>query len=137
VPGGSDEDLERSRRITRRGITYGTRAKHPDDDQSLNDLPIGGVGLLFMCFQASITDQFAFMQQSWVNSEGFLLPQTGVDPVIAQAPAAPAPIPQTWHPEFGNPSPLAPTVGFSFGQFVTLKGGEFFFAPSIPFLKGL
>lgn len=26
---------------------------------------------------------------------------------------------------------------FSFSQFVHLKGGEFFFAPSIPFLKAL
>ena len=26
---------------------------------------------------------------------------------------------------------------FSFGQFVTLKGGEFFFAPSIAFFKSL
>jgi hypothetical protein len=92
-----------------------------------------------MCFQSSITDQFAFMQESWVNNEGFVQPGppvTGPDPVIAQAAAGTA-TPQTWHPEYGNPSPTAPTVAFSFGQFVTLKGGEFFFAPSIPFLKGL
>jgi hypothetical protein len=32
VPGGNDESLEGRRRITRRGITYGTRAKPPEDD---------------------------------------------------------------------------------------------------------
>ena len=137
VAGGDDEVLERRRRITRRGITYGNRLKHPEAEQALDELPSAGVGLLFMCFQSSITDQFAFMQASWVNNEGFLLPATGLDPVIAQAPAAPTPIAQTWHPEFGKPSPPAATVPFSFKQFVTLKGGEFFFAPSIPFLKGL
>ena len=136
VQGGSDEELERSRRITRRGITYGTRPKHPEAEQSLNELPTGNVGLLFMCFQSSITDQFAFMQASWANEENFVLPDTGQDPVIAQAPVG-GTIPQTWHPEYGKPSPPAPTVSFSFGQFVTLKGGEFFFAPSIPFFKGL
>lgn len=134
VPGGSDEDLERRRRITRRGIPYGTRSKHPEAEQTLEDLPSRNVGLLFMCFQASIADQFAFMQQSWVNSENFVLPATGQDPVISQAPAAPPPIPQTWRPDYGKP---APTVPFSFGHFVTLKGGEFFFAPSLPFLRSL
>jgi hypothetical protein len=28
----------------------------------------------------------------------------------------------------------APTQKLNFGQFVTMKGGEFFFAPSMPFL---
>jgi deferrochelatase/peroxidase EfeB len=94
------------------------------------------VGLLFMCFQASIANQFAFMQLAWVNNEGFLRPNTGLDPVIGQGPpgGAPAPIPQTWHNQWGQANP---TTKFSFGQFVTLKGGEFFFAPCIPFLEGL
>lgn len=136
-PGGNDELLERRRRITRRGITYGVRAKPPEAEQSLDDLPTAGVGLLFMCFQASIADQFAFMQISWANNEGFLVGGTGLDPVISQAakgPGALAPIDQTWHPDYGK---AVPTVPFSFNQFVTLKGGEFFFAPSIPFLAAL
>jgi Dyp-type peroxidase family len=135
VAGGSDEVLERSRRITRRGITYGTRAKPPDADQSLDQLPTGGVGLLFMCFQSSISNQFAFMQSSWANNEGFLLGGIGLDPVIGQPPnGIPPALGQNWNPQYGV---AGPTVNFSFAQFVTLKGGEFFFAPSIPFLKSL
>lgn len=137
VPGGSEEDLERSRRITRRGIPYGERPKHPEDDQTLDDLPTGGVGLLFMCFQASISGQFAFIQRSWVDKEDFLLAGTGLDPVIGQAPTgpgAPAPAPQQWLPQWGQ---AGAKTAFSFGQFVTLKGGEFFFAPSIPFIDSL
>ncbi len=135
VPGGSDEVLERSRRITRRAIPYGTRAALPSDPQSLQDLPSTGVGLLFVCFQASIANQFAFMQRSWVDKDSFLVPGTGVDPVIGQVPGGgPAPIAQLWPKQWGQAGNVQ---SFSFGQFVTLKGGEFFFAPSIAFFKSL
>jgi deferrochelatase/peroxidase EfeB len=40
-----DERLERAHRITRRGITYGQRKKHPNDAQALADYPTKGVGL--------------------------------------------------------------------------------------------
>lgn len=140
------EQAERPRRITRRGITYGDRNRHPDAFQGLEDLPTGGVGLLFMCFQSSIANQFAFIQKSWVNAEGFLRGNTGLDPVIGQAPqAGAAPIAQAWPVQWGpQPDPANPgntkppdTKDFSFEGFVTLKGGEFFFAPSLPFLKVL
>lgn len=122
---GVDEaTAERSRRITRRGIPYGPRAA------DMSDRPTGGVGLLFMCFQSSISNQFAFMQKSWANKEDFLTGPVGVDPVIGQSPAGATPISQQW------PTPGGPQ-GISFGQFVTLKGGEFFFAPSLPFFKSL
>ncbi len=134
VPGGDVEQVERRHRITRRGITYGTRERHPNALASLDEIPTGEVGLLFMCFQSSIADQFAFMQQSWVNNESFVVPGAGLDPVIGQKPATPAPIPQKWTAPWGT---AAPAKSFSFGQFITLKGGEYFFAPSIPFLKKL
>jgi Dyp-type peroxidase family len=129
APGQSEVALERIRRITRRGIPFGVRPVLPGNEQSLDELPTGGVGLLFMCFQASIANQFAFMQRSWANAAGFVVPGTGPDPVIGQTAGS-----QSWHPQFGK---AAPTVAFSFGEFVKLKGGEFFFAPSIAFLKSL
>ncbi len=46
-----------------------------------------------------------------------------MDAVIGQHPD---PLPQRW---FG--------VAFSMANFVTLRGGEYFFAPSITFLTGL
>jgi Dyp-type peroxidase family len=130
--GGSEEERERVRRITRRGIPYGSRPEHPNDFQTLDELPTGGVGLLFMCFQASIANQFAFIQASWANNESFVAPNTGRDPVIGQA-GAEEPIQQAWPVQWGQ----AETMAASFGGFVTLKGGEYFFAPSIPFLKVL
>lgn len=133
--GADEEAAERARRITRRGITYGKRPAHPHASEDLSDLPTAGVGLLFMCFQASIANPFAFMQRAWCNTEGFLKPGTGLDPVIGQAPpGGPAPAQQKWPTQWGQAGPDQP---FSFGQFVTMKGGEFFFAPSIPFLTAL
>lgn len=143
-PRGETKDAkERSRRITRRGITYGTRNRHPDAFQALDDLPTEKVGLLFMCFQSSIANQFAFIQKIWVNKVNFLKPGTGVDPVIGQFPKptkktkpAEQQWPVEWDEDPGTTMPPA-TRPFSFGGFVTLKGGEFFFAPSIPFLRSL
>lgn len=130
------DESERARRITRRGITYGERNRHPDAFQALEDLPTEGVGLLFMCFQSSIANQFAFIQKAWVNNPEFArpltkpgAPNTGLDPVIGQGPSSE----QRWPLSWGG----AETKGFDFAGFVKLKGGEFFFAPSIPFLRSL
>jgi hypothetical protein len=131
--------LERSRRITRRGITYGQRKSHPSSVPDLNLLPTEGVGLLFQCFQESIARQFAFMQKAWVNAPGFVLPGTGPDPVIGQAEPGGAPVPQQWRKEWGPLPDGSADVQrpFSFGEFVKMRGGEFFFAPSMAFLKAL
>lgn len=52
--------------------------------------------------------------------------------MIAQ-PAGTVPVPQKWPNPYGTPA--GATVGFE--SFVTLRGGEFFFCPSLPFLKSL
>jgi Dyp-type peroxidase family len=124
---GAPEGAEREHRIVRRGITYGIRAAHPQDEQDISKLPSGDVGLLFACFQANIPNQFAFMQQGWANAEDFVRQRTGQDPVISQGGST---VDQTWPVAWGQ----APTQKLNFGQFVTMKGGEFFFAPSMPFL---
>jgi len=119
---------ERARRIVRRGITYGDRTF----PERLDSLPEGGVGLLFQCCQSSLADQFEFIQGSWASNDGFAKPDTGKDPVIGQSLAGPFPdlgYPPTWN-EVGR-------TPFSFHGFVTLKGGEYFFAPSISYLKAL
>ena len=80
------------------------------------------------------------MQSSWVNNEGFVKGGTGIDPVIGQGGAAPPPAPQNWRPHYGGETQPddpedAETKEFLFEGFVKMKGGEFFFAPSIPFLE--
>jgi len=110
-------DLERARRVVRRGITYGDR---PD----LSVRPETGVGLLFMCFQSNL-DQFV-IQQEGSDSNDFLPGDVGVDAVIGQNSA---PVAQTW--------PSTGTVKFTMANLVKMKGGEYFFAPSMSFLKSL
>jgi Dyp-type peroxidase family len=137
--GGKVNEAERRRRITRRGITYGKRKLGPDNKPTLEDRPSKNVGLLFQCFQSSIPDQFGFMQVQWVNNHRFARPlvqpaapnagDTGLDPVIGQGPRSA----QHWPPNWGG----AEVKDFDFTGFVTMKGGEYLFAPSIPFLHSL
>jgi Dyp-type peroxidase family len=132
---GATLEEERARRIARRGITYGERERGDDGRPTLEDQPETGTGLLFMCFQRSIQDQFAFMQRAWANNPGFARPGTGIDPVIGQQ-VRNHPGVQRWPSVWGDTDP-GKQVAFDFGDFVTMKGGEFFFAPSIPFLRRL
>jgi deferrochelatase/peroxidase EfeB len=117
-------DFERQKRIARRGITYGMR----EDLEPGSTLPPPekGIGLLFMSHQASI-DQFA-IQQEGSDSGDFVTPGTGIDAVIGQGSN---PQPQKWPGPAGNSRP------FLMNEFVTMLGGEYFFAPSMGFLRGL
>lgn len=124
--GESGQSDEREHLIFRRGIPYGVRRF---ENGTFADLPTGGVGLLFMCCQASIKDQFETMQKRWANDPAFVKENTGLDPLIGQGTAAP----QNWPVQWGS-SEKRP---FAFEPFVKMLGGEYFFAPSISFLKGL
>lgn len=129
IPPASGSDLgDRKPIMARRGITYGGDRPRSDDEEGLpSDRPTHGFGLLFMAYNRSIEDQFEFTQRTWANNQNFVRPNTGIDPVIGQGPRTP----YNW--------PLADgtAVSHPFEQAVTLLGGEYFFAPSISFLKGL
>ncbi len=113
---------ERPLRIARRGITYGERPDLAGGSQL--PAPERGVGLLFMSYQATL-EQFA-IQQEGSDSNDFARPGVGVDAVIGQS-ATPAA--QEW--------PAGSGKKFTMANFVTLLGGEYFFAPSMPFLREL
>lgn len=124
---------ERDHLMPRRGVTYGNRIWENNVVNSKLDedhFPVGGVGLLFMAYQSDIIKQFEFTQQSWVNNQNFSKPNTGLDPVIGQGePTILQKQPKEWGEE-GKRS-------VDFHGFVSLKGGEYFFAPCISFLKSL
>lgn len=123
---------ERSHLMPRRGIPYGERF---DDWQGGDDeaKPTGGVGLIFMAFNRDIARQFEFTQSSWANNPDFMFgrDRPGLDPVIGQGEREQ----QVWRRNWNDPA--SPTAQFQFEQFVTLRGGEYYFAPSISFLKSL
>jgi len=123
---------EQKRRIVRRGITYGAR---PDLMTSGMPAPVWGVGLLFMCYQNDIADQFEFIQDTWANNRNFLKADVGLDPVIGQSKHSPPAAnerqswPKNWGSETDQQVPFNPAV--------RLKGGEYFFVPSMETLKSI
>jgi len=121
--------------MARRGITYGLRADDPNGDE-INDKPEGKVGLLFMSYQSNLENQFEFTQSSWANNANFdfrapnEVKPVGIDPIIGQPFGA---APQQFTEKWGES--LGPRDDFS--GFVTMKGGQYFFAPAISVLKRL
>lgn len=142
---GGGMPAAKKRIMARRGIPFGKR-KDGDgpNDGHLYNKPEGGVGLLFMSYQASIEDQFEFIQKQWANSPK--RPANTANP--AGADVGSDPIIGQFRDKSGEP--LASTGEFatrwdtsdpkemeegSFASFVTMKGGEYFFAPSMAFLR--
>lgn len=138
TPGTSLEE-ERGRRIVRRGIPYGKPDFAIVDPAWIDPSPAADRGLLFMCYQARIERQFEFIQRTWVDNPNFpkpLIPNpftkdTGDDPLIGQDSMEGQRWPLKWDDR------NAGKKKFNFEAAVTLKGGEYFFAPSLPFLQSL
>jgi Dyp-type peroxidase family len=119
---GYDEALavERNHRIARRALSYG--------DNDPTQTPETGSGLLFLCFQANIENQFNFIQARWANPTRFVQVGVGPDPLIGQPEGT-----QKWTKKWGE----ADTQDYSFKLWISMKGGEYFFAPSLSFLTHL
>ncbi len=146
--GAEPEPNERKHLMARRGIPFEDvkRETHPDElpeSESMTEfkakvqplLPKSGVGLLFMAYNEKIAQQFKFTQQTWANNATFPIPGThGIDPVIGQgtANATDQKLPKAWDdPGAGTSNNVA------FSGFVTMRGGEYMFSPSLTFLMNL
>jgi len=133
-----DREEERTRRIVRRGVPYGLRPA-PSSAPREGSQEVGEKGLLFMCFQSDIHRQFEFIQRSWVDNPSFpefLLVRglnTGDDALIGQHSRAS----QKWPREWGRGGRFLGRSTINFGDYVRLRGGEYFFTPSLSFLKRL
>jgi Dyp-type peroxidase family len=109
------------RRITRRGLPYGHFAS---EDQQVSDSDDRGV--IFMALNASLSRQFEFVQQQWVqygndshlgNDKDVLMGNHGGHGrFVIQGDATPT-----------NP----PFICKHLPDFVELRGGDYFFLPSI------
>ncbi|WP_409496330.1 Dyp-type peroxidase [Amycolatopsis sp. cmx-11-12] len=134
--GGAEEPpQERLHLMARRGVPYGERADDPNADLPPSARPSGGVGLLFMAFNSALDNQFEFTQAVWANNPSFPIPDAGVkppglDPVIGQGPRPESVYAKEW-------AGTQTVTADPFPQAVTLKGGDYFFMPSLAFLRGL
>jgi len=132
---GPHDDLlasTRFHRILRRGREYGPEFK-PEDAVEGKERDAAR-GLRFICLNANISRQFEFVQTAWIASPKFSGTDEG-DPLL------------------GNRKPLwtgRPTSGFTrpqdgglpcrtsgLPQFVTVRGGAYFFMPGISALRYL
>jgi Dyp-type peroxidase family len=129
-------DQERSRRIVRRGVTYGepTRGveaalRPTSSTAAVEALPSKDVGILFMAYQADIELQFAAIQRDWFSAyfPGVNVP---VDILSGRATGTQS-IP--WVATYN----AKPTTRYDFPASVRFLGGEYFFTPSLSFLRRL
>ena len=126
---------ERKHLMARRGQTFGTRSDDPTAELPPSSRPTGDVGLLFMAFNSIIGQQFDFTQGTWANNPGFpSVPAgsaaPGVDQVIGHGPRPPITAAVTWGG--ANVMTTDPVA-----EAVDMRGGEYFYMPSLAFLRSL
>ncbi len=113
-------DINR-KRILRRGLEYGPPLPEGAPEDGLQR---GQVGVL-VC--ADLDLQFEFLQSEWINKGDFLgLPSDERDPLIGSQCGGGLTVP-------GADMPFL----FDIKQLVTIRGGEYFFAPSLTALRGI
>ena len=113
--------LNNRRRLLRRGLPYGGTGEGADDEH--------GIVLLAHC--ASLFRQFEFVQQQWMNYGLDFNAGNDACPIVgAHAPGARFVIPA---PDSGK----TPFIASGLPQFVSTRGGDYFFAPSMTALRML
>ena len=106
------------RRIIRRGVTYGpSYATDPAADR----------GLLFLCYQGSIADQFEFLWRVWANKPDTPRGGAGFDPIISQNPRG-----GRWLHFVQGDRRAAMKIT---ERFIFSTGGAYLFAPSISAIR--
>lgn len=119
VPGA----LDNRRRIARRGLPYGQVTDPTSDD--------GDHGIVFMVVNASIKRQFEFVQQQWVAYGNDFKLANDKDPVIGNHATGGGRFVVNAQPGAGKPPFLVNKVP----TFVTTRGGDYFFLPSLTALN--
>jgi deferrochelatase/peroxidase EfeB len=116
--------LNNRRRILRRGLPYGSF--DPDDR---NDE--GEHGVIFMGLCASLFRQFEFIQQQWLQYGLDFNLGNDTDPLVGNRKIGDAKFVITADPAGDKP----PFICTDMPQFVTTRGGEYFFIPSLTALR--
>jgi Dyp-type peroxidase family len=117
-----------SRRILRRSQSFGPVLGEQPGHDPVN----GNRGLLFACYQASIEDQFEFLNNGWAGSSKRPRSPSGFDMVIGQN-GTPGAGRERSCTVFGRKA--VPATLVTMNDFVVPTGGGYFFSPSISALK--
>jgi deferrochelatase/peroxidase EfeB len=122
----------RFHRILRRGREYGTKMS-PEQALEAAGTDARQSGLRFICLNANITRQFEFVQSAWIMSTKFDGLTEESDPLLGnRAPIAGCPFNDAFSiPQSGR---LRRRIK-GLPQFVTVRGGAYFFLPGIRGLR--
>jgi deferrochelatase/peroxidase EfeB len=129
-----DEDLvasTRFHRLLRRGRAYGP-ALTPENAIKSN-APAAERGLQFICLVANINRQFEFVQNAWVMSSKFGGVQQERDPLLGHRQPLKSGIATDQFHGPNSAGPMRKTCHLP--QFVTVRGGAYFFMPGLSALK--
>jgi deferrochelatase/peroxidase EfeB len=134
-PKGFYDDLTSSvrfHRILRRGREYGSELS---PEQALQPPPAEELprGLHFICLNANISRQFEFLQNAWIASTKFAGLTGESDPLLGNRKPIPG-CPVTGNFKMPSDGTLPRRVS-GLPQFVIVKGGAYFFLPSLRALR--
>jgi Dyp-type peroxidase family len=131
---GTEESvaLDRRHRLLRRGREYG-----PPVDDVLSETPANDPdrGLYFICLAGNIARQFELVQGTWANNSTFGGLYGESDPLIGNHVATSNGQPVANH--FSIPAEPVRQRYANLPQFVTVRGGAYFFLPGLQALKYL
>jgi deferrochelatase/peroxidase EfeB len=126
----------RFHRILRRGREYGAKL---DPEQALaSAAPDPEAGIQFICLNANIARQFEFVQSAWLASPKFAALSGEQDPLLGnREPFPTAPLAQPQRSDAFSRPGAPPNCRYSTGlpQFITVRGGSYFFLPGLTALK--
>ncbi|HZS52889.1 MAG TPA: hypothetical protein VFA65_00695 [Bryobacteraceae bacterium] len=118
---GFDGGLVNRRRIMRRGLPYG---QYVPDGEPVNDRDERGI--IFMALNASLFRQFEFVQQQWIDYGNDAHQGNDRDPLVGNHDERSKFVVQ------GTSDPdNVPFICGSLPNFVELRGGDYFFMPSL------
>jgi len=123
----------RFHRLLRRGRAYGMLVP---DDEALHPGPMDeDIGLRFVCLNANISRQFEFVQTAWIAGTKFGGLTQESDPLLGnRQPVTGCPVTDN----FSVPQRSGANLRLrEVPQFVTVRGGAYFFLPSLSALRYL
>ena len=118
----SGSALDKRRRILRRGLPYGSFEGGADNKEC---------GLIFIALCASIFRQFEFVQQQWIQYGLDFNSGNDTCPIVGNHDKKNSKFVIASDPKTGMPPFVCPALP----QFVTTRGGDYFFLPSISALR--
>lgn len=121
--------LTNKHRILRRGRSYGEGINAGPENYNTK----GEVGLHFICLNANIENQFEFIQRTWSNNPKFQNLYDDPDPITGMLENNDGQATQNFTVQAMPVNRCVANVP----QFVTIRGGAYFFLPSMSALKYL